>query len=117
MDYPAEEHKWLSRFIIMSLFGAVLFCIPGCLSLNKVAEGLLALALPVVIIWLSIRTLLVTGNFSHWDHGISTKDKIISYIPLYFGFLMSIALILLFPFMGLVDGLAAIIAGGMGFRK
>lgn len=106
MDYPEEEHTWLSRFTMMSIFGGFLFCIPGCLTLYRPLEGLLILALPVLLIIISVRTLHVTQNFRHWNNGISLFNKIISIIPIYFGLNLMIAFFFLAPFMGAIDGLA-----------
>jgi hypothetical protein len=122
LNYPEEDHPWLMRFTTLSIFGGILFCIPGCVTImgdrpGESAIGILALLPPVMLIFACIHILKSTDGFRHWDYGVSTINKIIGWLIIFYGCCMGISLIFLAPFMGFLDSLGISIISGLGFRK
>jgi heme/copper-type cytochrome/quinol oxidase subunit 2 len=111
-----ERHDYLAGFTIAAIIAAiitilgVLTSIPKALDQLSLGYSWSGSGLRDLVLWFTAavlviaggwHTLRVTKGFEHWDQGISNRDKVIGWLVITVGFMVSLLLIMfLFAFIG-----------------
>jgi hypothetical protein len=111
--YSEEYHPWLKFFCIMAIPYGLIILLPGCALVSEEPLWVLGIIGCVILIISSIYTLKKTDFFRHWSKGIQLRDKLISFIPIYFGVCTFIALLIFVPFMGFINRIGEDMVSGI----